>query len=151
MSKKTTLFLDIDGVLHPAGAVSQNPDGTISMIGAFRWEGILRDCLSDFPDVALILHSTWRLMWDTDEELKQHLPAWLGARLNGTTPRTVMSRFASIQQYCKDHAVERYVIVDDEPAAFPKCLPELIVCDSRTGLTGDSIEALVWRALKALH
>jgi hypothetical protein len=151
MKKKTVLFLDIDGVLHPAGAVSQNFDGTLSMINAFRWERILRDCLADFPEVALILHSTWRLLWETDQELKQQLPAFLGGRFNGTTPRSVMSRYASIQQYCEDHGIERYVIVDDERAAFPASLSELILCASNTGLSGDGIEERLWSALKNLR
>jgi hypothetical protein len=144
------LFCDLDGVLHPTGAVSFLADRTISAIGAFCWLNVLRDTLKDFPDVALVLHSTWRLEWETDQELKAQLPPWLAERVLETTPRSIVSRFASIQAYCAQKSIEQYVIIDDEPDAFPPGLPELITCHPKAGLSDPDIEAALWTALKSL-
>ena len=68
------LFLDIDGVLHPNGTVTLGPNGGISTNRAFRWLRYLDEVLQDFPDTELVLHSSWRLLWETDLELKANLP-----------------------------------------------------------------------------
>lgn len=143
------LFCDLDGVLHPTGAVSME-GGVLSAIGAFRWLNVLIDTLKDFPDVALVIHSTWRLKWETDEELKATFPSWLANRMLATTPRDKASRFASIQAYCAANAVDRFVIIDDEPDVFPPGLTELVICDPKCGLSDPDTEATLYTALKAL-
>ena len=144
------LFLDIDGVLHPNCTVAVEPSGSISAIGAFRWLRSLDEVLQDFPDVELVLHSSWRLVWETDIELKENLPESLASKIRGVTPRTVMSRYASIEAYCTEHAVTQVCIIDDESAAFPAGLTGLVVCDQAQGISSPETRAKLRAALTAL-
>lgn len=143
------LFLDIDGVLHPPGAVSQLADGSLSRINAFCWTVFLEETLRDFPSVRVVVHSNWRLRWEADAELRAELPVWLSGMVTATTPRDVTERYASVQAYCAREAVSQYVIVDDEADAFPVGLPELVHC-GRAGLSDEDTQAALWRALKAM-
>ncbi len=149
-SNKKILFLDIDGVLHPNGTVNLLADGSVSGPGAFRWIDRFENRMQEHPDVSVVVHSTWRLLWETDQELKTQFPAILAKRIIGVTPRDVMGRFASIQAYCSSHKVQRYVILDDEPAAFPAGLPELVVGDAALGISESCTGAALSRALARL-
>ncbi len=72
------LFIDIDGVLHPAHAIDFNT-------GWFCWVDVLPTLLQGHADVGVVVHSSWR--YDhTDAELKQLLgPA--GRWFAGSAPR----------------------------------------------------------------
>lgn len=134
------LFLDIDGVLHPNGAVTLEPDGSISAVGAFRCLQSLDAVLLDFPDTEVVLHSSLRLLWEMDVELKANLPESLANGISGTTPRTVMSRYASIEAYCTEHGVTKFCVIEDERAAFPDRLADLVVCD-QAGISSPQTQA----------
>lgn len=149
MSKKV-LFLDIDGVLHPNGTVSVLPDGSVSGPGAFRWISIFESHMQAHPDVSVVVHSSWRLLWETDQELKNQFPEILAERIIGATPRLVMGRYASIQAYCAGQKIQRHVILDDEPHAFPEGLPELVVCDATLGISSRRTGLALFRALAEL-
>jgi HAD domain in Swiss Army Knife RNA repair proteins len=144
------LFLDIDGVLHPNGTVTLEPDGSISAVGAFRWLQSFDAVLQDFPDTEVVLHSSWHLLWETDIELKSNLPKSLAERIRGTTPRTVLSRYASIEAYCAEHGVTQFCIIDDERATFPAGLSGLVVCDQVLGISSPQTQAELRAALAEL-
>jgi hypothetical protein len=143
------LFLDIDGVLHPNGTVTLELDGSISAVGAFRWLHSLDAVLQDFPNTEVVLHSSWRLLWETDVELKANLPESLAKRIRGVTSREVMSRYASIEAYCAEHGVTQFCILDDEAAAFPDRLAGLVVCD-QIGISSPQTQAELKAALAEL-
>ena len=145
------LFLAIDGVLHRNGTVTLEPDGSISAVGAFRWLQSLDAVLQDFPDIEVVLHSSWRLLWETDVELKANLPESLANGIRGTTPRTVMSRYASIEAYCTEHGVTKFCVIDDERAAFPERLAGLVVCDQVMGISSPQTQAELRAALVELN
>ena len=132
---KPTFFLDIDGVLHPTNAPYLTMDGAVRGEGLFRWLPKLQEALAKFPDVQVVLHSSWRFCWDTDEEVRSHLPPELNAMIVATTGREVMGRYESIQEYVKVHNIEKYVIVDDDGNAFPYGVKELVNCMSTQGLS----------------
>ncbi|GAB3644919.1 HAD domain-containing protein [Ramlibacter alkalitolerans] len=142
-----TLFIDVDGVFHRPGTVSFNEDGTVSGEGAFQWLPHLLAVLEDFPDVRVLVHSSWRMSWETDEQLKAVLPPALASRVAGATPRELASRFASIQAYCECEQVEHFVILDDEPSAYPVGLEQLVVCDPQAGLSDTAVQERLRRAL----
>lgn len=132
---KPTLFLDIDGVLHPTNAPYLTKDGKVKGEHLFRWLPKLQEALAQFPDVQVVLHSTWRYCWDTDEEVRKNLPPELDAIIVATTGREVMGRYESILTYIQAHNIEKYVIVDDDGSAFPYGLKELVHCMPSQGLS----------------
>jgi hypothetical protein len=133
-SGRKVLFLDIDGVLHPNGCVHLTSDGTLYKNNAFVYWPVLKEALEEFPDVDIVIHSTWRLLWESDDDLFRHLPVSLTAVVVGVTPRSCSARFGSIQSYCAKHKILSYVILDDEQDAFPSGLSELVVVPNILGL-----------------
>jgi hypothetical protein len=134
-SGRRVLFLDFDGVLHP-GPPPLGPGGDQPTIVTkhFGWLPTLLRTLTPFPDVKVVVHSTWRLCYD-ESELWEILSE-LGGRYLGATPAG--ERYASILQWLEANPdVTSYRILDDEPDEFPQPLPEqLIVCDPTQGVTG---------------
>ena len=75
-----TLFLDFDGVLHPDPCVVQFKFCQRNLI-----EGILRE----FPQVDIVLSTTWRLRNPLDtsgDHLKHHFSSDIAERIVGVTP-----------------------------------------------------------------
>lgn len=132
---KPTLFLDIDGPLHPTNAPYLTQNGGMAGEGLFRWLPKLQEALSQFPDVQVVLHSSWRYCWDTDEEVRKNLPPELNAIIVATTGREEIRRYESILAYIQAHNIEKYVIVDDDSNAFPYGLKELVNCMPSQGLS----------------
>jgi len=134
------LFLDFDGVVHPGpalvGATGEHPSLATPHFG---WLPALLKTLRPYPDIRVVVHSTWRLNYDEDE-LREILSA-LGDRYVGATPTG--ERYPSILQWLEANPdVTSYRILDDEPHEFPQPLPEqLIVCDPTLGVTGVEVVA----------
>ena len=72
------LFIDFDGVLHPLDDVHR-PDGW------FRWLPVLADLLAPWPDVRLVVHSSWR--YDHSDAELRVLLGQLSSRVVGSVPR----------------------------------------------------------------
>lgn len=129
------LFVDIDGVMHPAG------DGTEDTGPQFVWLPLLAELLVQHPDVVVAVHSTWR--YDhTLTELKQ-LFSSLGARQVVAVPRG--PRAEAINWFLQlNPQVQSHRILDDAAREFGVAPPaELILCDSKHGLcTPGVLEAL---------
>lgn len=140
------LFLDLDGTLHPNGTVHLLPNGEIDSTGAFVWAAPLLKLLAAFPRVAVVLHSTWRLVWEQDKDLLYLLPPELAGRVVGCTPRSVMGRYQSIEAYRFTKDIKEFAILDDEPAAYPAGLAELVVADPEHGISPESVQAALTRA-----
>lgn len=143
------LFIDIDGVFHPYGSVALE-NGRVSAIKPFRWLKQFMETIQDFPDLQLVLHSSWRVAFNRDE-LQAMIPSELFNKIIAFTDVNIMSRFASIEAYVKEHKIINYVIIDDEGDAFPSGLPELIVANRMEGCSNDDTCAQLWMALKYAH
>ncbi|MDP1705841.1 MAG: HAD domain-containing protein [Sulfurimicrobium sp.] len=131
------LFLDFDGVLHPRATKNL-------LVHVPRIEGVLRD----FPHVLTVISSSWR------EEIHLHeiqsmFSEDLRHRIIGTTPLVEIdyppgpagSREDEIQIYMAqpECADKQWLALDDEAPLFsPRC-PNLILCNSLTGLD-DEVE-----------
>jgi hypothetical protein len=140
LAGRRVLFLDFDGVLHPGPSLlGHGEEQPLIATKHFGWLPALLRTLAPFPDVKVVVHSTWRLNYDEDE-LREILSD-LGGRYLGATP--VGERYASILQWLEANPdVTSYRIVDDEPDEFPQPLPEeLIVCDPTLGVTGLEVAA----------
>ena len=138
------LFLDIDGVLHPNGNAHFIP-GTDRVGGhyLFKWLPILLEVLAEFSDVEVVLSSSWRYCWRTDEELRGNLPTKLIEVIVGTTGRAFMGRYDAILDYVLRNKVSSYVIVDDDRNSFPENCPELVWTPSTRGIKSEkSLEQL---------
>lgn len=56
------LFLDFDGVLHPDAAFLVKGRPTLKAEGQlFMWAPLLVDVLADFPEVQIVLSTSWRV------------------------------------------------------------------------------------------
>ena len=122
------LFLDFDGVLHPA-LWPREPD--FCRLPLF--EAVLRGA----PRVRIVVSSTWREAFGL-EELRCRFSADIAARIVGATPVLPgRSRHAEIMAYLQRHATHatQWVALDDTPEQFPPGCPYLIRCDPRSGLT----------------
>jgi hypothetical protein len=136
------LFLEFDGVLHPASAVvrfapSAPLKRSVQSAWLFRWAWILDELLSAHADVGLIVHSNWRFI-APDDELRSFLGP-LARRFIGTTPRA--QRWQSIAQVIAVNGLRDYRILDPLPGAFPADMEELIACDPEAGLQDFKVHA----------
>lgn len=124
---RTVLFLDIDGICHPAEACGPMPDGTVFGENLFRWIQPLIDSLDDMPHVDVVLHSSWRLSYKELARLLADLPPSLAARVIGVTPPRILDRQASIEAYVKRHRLRHFVAIDDASYHFDDNLPWLVL------------------------
>lgn len=146
------IFLEFDGVLHPASATSRFALGTplkraVQDAWLFRWAWILDDLLSGHVDVGIVTHSNWRLLAHDDE--LQSLLGPIAGRFIGSTPRT--ERWPSIAAVVRQNSLRDYLILDALPTAFPPDLPQLVACDPEAGLKDFKVQVRLWNWLKHPH
>lgn len=141
-TKKHILSLDFDGVLHPFGAQRAK---------LFSKMPLIYRILEQYPDVYVIIHSSWRQVHDADV-LKQQLFGTrpdLESRFLGVTPVEVMSRWESIEAWVEQHKPRSVCVLDDEARLFPQHIAEgkepyirFIECPTLLGLTDAGNQAL---------
>lgn len=148
--KKITLFTDFDGVLHPSGSCVWDAEKQqMQASNAFRWWSHLKDVFVGY-NIELVIHSTWRLMWETDTELLAMLPVSMRPFITGVTDRNIMSRAASIEAYVKENSISHFLVLDDEPKAFSMNYKKLIGCDPKTGVSSVAVQQHLTDRLKCL-
>lgn len=135
------LFLDFDGVLHPDPC----RDEAILFQHLPRLEAVLRD----FPDVEVVISSTWRDTRTLDQ-LRTYFSADIAPRIIDVTPKwqDCTNLFAVVGSYFRHVEVEawlrasgrpweQWVALDDRHYWFRPFLPNLVRCDASTGLSAD--------------
>jgi hypothetical protein len=127
--RRRAIYLDIDGVFHPNDCDESE---------LFCWLPLFIDLVAPFPDVALVIHSSWRYEYDPEELLKR-LPLSLRSRLFGITEG--MGRYPSIIEHVKAHQISSFIVIDDLCNMFPSQWHdrELVMCDGRTGLSAPKV------------
>jgi hypothetical protein len=132
------IFLDFDGVLHPADYLRFNEvDGEL-VFGSdarFCWAGMLWDLIKNH-DCGLVIHSSWRTSFDL-AEIKEMFSSELASRIRGATVGG--ARFHSIQAYVEAHRLSKYLILDDAPEEFPSDLQALVVCHPERGIDSPEV------------
>jgi len=120
------LFLDFDGVLHPAGV----PAGTCM---PFEWLPLLSELLEPAPNVLLSIHSSWREVHPLD--YLQEFLGGLGDRVVGAVP--LGPKEAAIFAFLAKHPeVTDYLILDDSASEFGSVLgARLLVCEPLLGIS----------------
>jgi hypothetical protein len=132
------LFLDVDGVLHPAVAQGEQ----------FTCLPALEAWLRAHPAVEVVVSSSWRLEFDLDT-LRQMLPGDLHSRVIGVTPDLGSGgpghRGREVLAWLERHRARQrpWRAIDDKPDWFdPVLLDHLILCNPDQGLTERQIEQL---------
>lgn len=129
------LFIEFDGVLHPASAacrfIPRSPlKKDVISLWLLRWSWVLDDMLAVHPDVRIVVHSNWR-HFVTDEEIGTVLGP-LSHRFIGATPR--MPKWDSIRMVAESNHLKHYRILDAWHDAYPADTPNLITCEPEAGL-----------------
>lgn len=130
------LFLDFDGVLHE--------DPCFDEARLFARAPELAQALEPFPEVRLVLSTSWRSQ-RTLAEMVRPLPDGLRRRVVDATPLvTSADTPAALRPYrrhaecatwlrSQGHEQTPWVALDDRPSLFVPHCEQLILCDSNVG------------------
>lgn len=141
-----TLFLDFDGVLHPdavyreAGKIVLKADGH----ALFEWAQVLEDVLVPYPELQIVLSTSWVRVLGFDETLRW-LPEALKRRVVGATwhrhgPKgwVFLTRYEQILRNVARHQHSRWLAIDDNAAGWVgehrEHREHLVLTDSLLGL-----------------
>lgn len=170
-SADVVLYLDLDGVVqhesvfwHPRRGIYMNPSLPPGRV-LFEWLHYLEDALKPFPDVALVLSSSWCVRPGYSKTL-QRFPAALRARfIGGTYHRRhhgqdwlVKSAFLGTprcEQILADvrrRKPRQWLALDDDVDDWPRsALANLVACDGSTGLSDPLVRQLLRDRLEQCH
>jgi len=120
------IFLDFDGVLHPAGA----PPGTSL---PFEWTDVLAALLEPFDDVQIVVHSSWREQFPAQELMDLLQP--VAGRLLGIVDAG--PKGAAIEKFLREHPdITEALVLDDQVDEFRPGFPAtLLACEPLAGLS----------------
>jgi hypothetical protein len=154
-SADVLLYLDLDGVAHheavfwhPRKGPFMSPELATGR-SLFEWVPELEEALAPFPDVGLVLSSTWCIRPGFSKTLKYFSPALRSKFVGGTfhkrshgadpwvlesfrsTPRGLQV-WADVQRRKPKH----WLALDDDAAGWPTfALENLVACNGSTGLS----------------
>jgi hypothetical protein len=150
-----TIFLDIDGVLHPStvGELEYGPQGPMVTGPGVC---VLQDKLAEMvagKAVELAVHSTWIYMFDAGILRSKYLPRLDAVAHITLTNRRIDSRALRILDYVRRRHISAndYLILDDAPREFsatPALLPQLVVCDPARGLDDERVVSRIEEFLR---
>ncbi len=138
---KGVLFLDFDGVLHPSFCPEEEH---------FCRRPLFETVMRKFPGVRIVISSSWRHIYAIDY-LRSRFSRDIAERIVGTTqlwvPDDPMNRHREIIAYLDGRKLEQaaWLALDDSAFEFPKDCVNLLLCDSRFGLTEARAEELARR------
>ncbi|WP_153946218.1 HAD domain-containing protein [Cupriavidus sp. U2] len=133
------LYLDFDGVLHPDSVFrTRNGIELLHYPGRSLFEHVplLDDALKPYPEVRIVLSTSWQLIEGGYEGAKSRLSAGLQARcIGGTYNRRVnrktwfegMSRPEQVVLDVKRRQPEKWIAVDDWPGEWPTWASQNVV------------------------
>ena len=144
------LFLDFDGVLHP-----NHQPGKL-----FTWVPRLAQWLDDWPQVDVVISSSWRVLHPQDEMVELLGPV-VGSRVVGCTPCVQQGRDDNVYPAAKTTVLnserqaqveawmaaswnpERaWVALDDMAYLFEVDCARLVVCPGRQGISPENVQEL---------
>jgi len=148
------LFLDFDGVLHPANA----PVGAVT---DFCCLPLLEDWLRQYRQVNIVISSSWREIMIL-EKIRQLFSEDIRHRVVDVCPNLPREkefqfiRHAEILAWLKNSMYQDpWLALDDAVHLFPPSCKELIVCQRDIGIDTHVIEVLTTKlndiAKKHLH
>jgi hypothetical protein len=144
----TTLFVDFDGVLHSSDAafalfdIAGSSYATLRAAGLFEHTELLADALLPWPDVKVVVHSSWRRAQGLAR--LRELMGPIGHRVVGKTSAG-LDREASVQTYMRRRRMSlgQVIILDDQAVLFDALRSRVIACDPVRGISEpEALEAL---------
>ena len=151
------LFLDFDGVLHPARAVMGQHGPELDGDGSlFMWAEPLAELLAERPHVQIVLSTSWARHLPF-EQVRDFLPVALRRRVVGSTWHRIQSdpdfsrglpfsywqdasRYQQVKRWANAHRLRRWVAVDDDAKGWDE--PErLVQTNPETGLSDLAVVA----------
>lgn len=163
MSSSGVLYLDFDGVLHPAEVFRQRGGG-MHLPEHFRSQGhrlfehagLLVELLKPYPQVAVVLSTSWVQVLGYDKA-RGHLPLALASRVIGATYHSGMRYAAEFEQMSRGQQVladvERrrpgaWLAVDDDGELWPAAhAGKLVLSHPDTGISEPGVRARLEAAL----
>ena len=162
-ASRIVLFLDFDGVLHPSDVYLERGRPVLRTQGElFMWSHSLVDALKSYPNVAIVLSTSWARVFGY-ERAKKALVEPLRTRVIGATWHSSMakcqfsgmklqygwwdeaSRFEQIIRYVEGARLVRWMAIDDQGESWsPQYTDNLILTDPSRGIADP-------RALAELH
>ena len=140
------VFLDFDGVMHPAGCETSRYFCNLA-----QFEAVLRE----HANVALVIASTWRHAYPLNE-IKRNFSPDIAARIVGKTPAWEDDgdehiRYREIREFLKHPKLAgiRWLALDDTQVEFPPGCPNLVLCDSARGFDAAAADAFRERLRQA--
>lgn len=143
----TILFLDFDGVLHPNEVYVYHGRGIVLETGPehclFEYAELLVTLLEPFPEVHIVLSTSWCSSLKRFDVVKGHLPEVLQQRVTGATWHSAkehyrwlsLTRYEQIQEYVSRHQVDNWLAIDDDGDTWPdKQRHTLVHTDAWLGL-----------------
>lgn len=147
------LFLDFDGVLHPED-VYMTPSGpSLRSSGSlFMWASILEAELVAYPNVEIVLSTSWVRQLDF-HRAKKRLPEGLQKRVTGSTWHSSMakiwadqnwwdsaSRYGQIMRYVSRTGVTHWIALDDDGEGWAAVHKDrLVLTDGLMGLSSAAV------------
>lgn len=149
------IFLDFDGVLHEVECAHW---------AEFQHVEKLEDVLKDYPDVKIVISSSWRYR-ETLTELQLHFSEHIRHRIIDVTPQLTdsmvpMARFKEITAWIEKNSYEgAWIAIDDQHCEFPKINdgfsqylhPNLIAPHKRFGIGEEDMRILRSRLSAQCH
>lgn len=159
-SADVVLYLDLDGVVHheqvlwhPSKGIYMSPQGAAGH-SLFEWLPILESVLEPYPEVALVLSSTWCIRPGYSATLKRLPPSLRNRFIGGTYHRRVhgvdpwnLSTFRAtprgvqVQEDARRRKPRQWIALDDDLEGWPEsCRRNLVACDGTTGLSNPDVQ-----------
>jgi hypothetical protein len=152
-----TIFLDIDGVLNSLEyailRMEKLQESRIYGIDPYAIERF-QHIFTIIPEAEIVISSTWRKYY-TIEELRDefvNVGFKYPEKIVGYTPNLFHDRTKyrghEIQQYCEEHNIENYVIIDDSTDMLPKQKKHFVNTHNASGLTFDDVIEVIHKLSK---
>ncbi|MCP3656805.1 MAG: hypothetical protein GY734_07770 [Herbaspirillum sp.] len=122
------LFLNIEGVLHPVNAVTEQ----------FSRLHLLEDTLLHAPNVAVVISSPWKQV-ESLRALRRHFPPEIANRIIAVTPSLPKERYwryREITLWLRQAGFEQesWIALDSDRTQFPSRCKHVFLTDPRIGL-----------------
>lgn len=150
---KTTLFLDIDGVLVTTRYWKYARENGLPHSDPFNYHIFDPVCVENFHklidnfDIEIVLSSTWRFLgidsfrniWNR-RNMRGHIVGCTPSYVKDSNDKIIVEsdiRGIEIQKYIDDNSIERYIILDDDKDMLPNQMPFFVKTEFEWGFTED--------------
>src|SRR6218665_3766017 len=160
---RPTLFLNLDGVVHPQATQYVVGGHGGGRPRAFAWADKL-ERLAEAWDLDMVLRTSATMVLGY-EQVKSMAPPWLQGRISGATDETVRwltlyearrvnTSFGVIKRYVEKLQLLTWVALADDDDGWPQegtLRQRLVLCDPRAGVTDPKVLKRLEAVLQAVR